>query len=126
MDTPTPEVQPTPTPAPVPTSAQKEATTVEGIVNEFLPLTALGGPIGGGVAAGITAAEGVANTILASTASHQAPLEIAAGAVTALAANAAPVIAMLPEADQTSVKAGVNLLQTILAGLKAIPGFGWV
>lgn len=73
---------------PPPTAAQTEAAKVEGYVNEALPLAGAFGPIGAEVAAGVSAAEGVANTVLA-----ESPHQTALTDVINAAAAAAPVIA---------------------------------
>lgn len=103
--------------------AQKAATNVEDIVNSILPLdAALGGTTGAAINAGVTLAEKVTNAILVSTATHAAPLAIAEGAVNAVAANAAPVIATLSPADQTRANAALDLWQSAVAEVKAVWG----
>lgn len=83
------ETTPSPVlPPPAPTAAQTEAAAVEGVVNEVLPFAPLAGTIGSEVAAGITAAEGVANTVLAES-PHQTALTDLINAANA----AGPVVA---------------------------------
>ena len=80
--------------------AQHEAAAVEGDVNTFLPIVAALVPgAGTAIAAGVTGAEAITNSILDATNHHAPPLTIAAGAVNAAIANAAPVLATLPAAD---------------------------
>lgn len=94
---------------PPPTAAQTEAAKIEGFVNEALPFGAAFGPIGTGVAAGVTAAEGVANTVLAES-PHQTALTDLVNA----AAAAAPVVAAAG-ANGTAPAAAAQKASGILA-----------
>ena len=103
--------------------AQQTAATVETDVNAVLPIVAALVPgAGAGIAAGVAGAEAVTNAILTATASHAAPLAVAAGAVNAVASNAAPVIAALPEADQAKATGLLADVQAALAALEHIFG----
>ena len=83
---------------------------------------AAGGPIGADVAEGLQVGEAVVNPVVASQSAHASALDTATTAASTLATAAEPVLATLPAADAAKAKAGLGLLQTILADLKSIFG----
>jgi len=100
-----------------------EVTNIETGLNEAAAIgAAVGGPVGQDVATGLQVGEAVVNSVLASQSAHANALATAASAANTLATAAEPVLATLPADTATKAKAGLSLLQTILADLKAIFG----
>jgi len=100
-----------------------EVANIETGLNEAAAIgAAVGGSVGQDVATGLQVGEAVANSVLASQSAHASALDTATSAANTLATAAEPVLATLPAADATKAKAGLNLLQTILADLKAFFG----
>ena len=83
---------------------------------------AAGGPIGAEVATCLQVGEAVLNSVLASQSDHATALATATAAASTLATAAQPVLATLPTATATKAKAGLDLLQMILADLKSVFG----
>lgn len=81
---------------------------------------AAGGSVGTAVANGLQIGEAVVNSVVASQSAHATALDTATTAAATLATAAEPVLATLPSGDAAKAKAGLSLLQTILADLKSI------
>jgi len=100
-----------------------EVTKIETGLNAVAAIgAAAGGPIGADVAEGLQVGEAVVNSVVASQSAHASALDTATTAASTLATAAEPVLATLPAADAAKAKAGLGLLQTILADLKSIFG----